>query len=500
MSVVRTVRKFVASLIASNKLTRVFFKRIAMDERLIASMLDDPKFQTRVLNSRTLRERLEKLLLSRPLSEMPTWFVSRLPGAAQAKAPREASPSAPLPVPKDASVHPITDISLNIEWGPRAFPLTRHAVYLREGTRHLTERWLRRLSSDACVALLADPAAMGDAQDFRARFRQVKEVCEVPLEVPGGGLNEDFAQRVAGFRQLDAIAVPLPVQNKPIEFIPDNTLPDIGPHYSMFRGLWRAGFRQFAMLGFGGFRQFEMPVLLDSMEGIHQGRRCFIAGNGPSLNQLDMKRLKDEITFGSNRCYMGFEDWGYAFRYWSCVDRLQVEEYGLEYQDHLPRETTKFLPFEYVPLLQFPNMCPINFEYTMRPPYKFSNSPEILYLGFTVTYTLIQIAALMGCNPIYLIGVDHRYNLNPKTVQDRTFGTLKAKIWVAEDASRPTHFTEKYTAGDKPKLFVTPKPERAEACFQVAREWTEQHGIQVLNATPNTGLDVFDKVDFNTLF
>ncbi len=84
-----------------------------------------------------------------------------------------------------------------------------------------------------------------------------------------------------------------------------------------------------------------------------------------------MTLLKNEITFGSNRCFLGYEKWGFDFTYWGVMDRLQVEEYGTEYEDNVPAHTLKFFPFE------FENACPINFSYDGKTPYKFSGSPDL---------------------------------------------------------------------------------------------------------------------------
>ena len=40
-------------------------------------------------------------------------------------------------------------------------------------------------------------------------------------------------------------------------------------------------------------------------------RRCFVIGNGPSLNKLDMTKLKDEVTIGSNGLYLNYEKMGF---------------------------------------------------------------------------------------------------------------------------------------------------------------------------------------------
>ncbi len=482
MNLLKRVRKVVAKAVLSTRITRTAFRRIALDEDVLLDILSDNLCEQRARQNHAITQKIRRMAAFLPSPPVP----------------KKSQPATTLEVKQD----PLTPLSIAINWGPRAFPLTRHAVYLRPGTRHLVERWLRRLSSDAFVVVLTEPSESSVAHALAARFGQIRHVLICALEGDAGALNGDVHARalLSPFQHLDAIAIPAALPHKAIEFMPNNTVPDFASVYPLFRRFWHLGFRQFALLSFGGFQQVEIPFLLDAFVDKHKGRRAFVVGNGPSLNKLDMKRLANEITLGSNRCYLGFPDWGFSFPYWACVDRLQLEEYGLEYQDALPRDTVKFFPFEYLPFFQWPNSCPINFTYDARPPYRFSGSPDIVYLGFTVTHTLLQIAVIMGCNPIYLIGVDHRYNLNEKTVQERRFGTKQAQVWVAEDTREPTHFTDKYTQGEQAKLFVTPKPEKAEACFAAAHTWAREHGIEIYNATPDSALEVFPKVDYDSLF
>src|SRR5512139_2649265 len=52
---------------------------------------------------------------------------------------------------------------------------------------------------------------------------------------------------------------------------------------------------------------------------IHRGERCFIIGNGPSLNDTDLSKLKDEFTFGMNRIYLLFPDLGFTTTYFASI-------------------------------------------------------------------------------------------------------------------------------------------------------------------------------------
>jgi hypothetical protein len=294
-----------------------------------------------------------------------------------------------------------------------------------------------------------------------------------------------------------------------------------------------------------------LPHLLDEFVGCHSGRRCFVVGNGPSLNLIDMSKLSDEITFGANRCYLGYEKWGFPFTYWGIEDRLQIEEYGVdEYEANIPGDTVKFFPFEYLPLLNMENACPVNHLYDVPDFPIFSDSPDMIYLGNTVTYFLIQIAAIMGCDPIILVGVDHNYDLKARggggdvsacgkmmqALHERMNQNLRGNIlydcarsvnrawqdvrrrhltrksfeaasserrvkelWMQRDAESATHFDSRYTEGPQ-KRFVPPRPERAERAFACAQEWASRADRRIVNATPGTGLHTFPEQTFESLF
>ena len=65
---------------------------------------------------------------------------------------------------------------------------------------------------------------------------------------------------------------------------------------------------------------------LASLKDIHKGKRAFIIGNGPSLKQTDLNKLKGEITFGMNRIYLMFPELGFNTTYLSVVNSLVIEQ------------------------------------------------------------------------------------------------------------------------------------------------------------------------------
>lgn len=392
---------------------------------------------------------------------------------------------------------------------------------------YLAERWLRTVRPDAPVLLLAEPGAIEAARRLAVTHSSIGVA----------GLDDSPEELRSAFERYDPaarIVLPLPIDVDPMEYRFPARLPRLTPYFPLLRRLWLLGFRQFELWSLAGARVLHLPHLLDEFKDTHKRCRCFVVGNGPSLNALDMTKLKNEITLGSNRGYLGFDKWGYAFTYWAVSDKLQIEEYGHEYEERLPSAPVKFFPFDYWPFLELRNGCPVLLDWPREANRQFSAQPPRLFTGYTVTYLLIQIAALMGCNPIILIGVDHRYELKRRypirrlirlsgrwvarhydqsTLYKaahaawlevfkarRAAGRLKpARLWDAGDAAHPTHFDERYAEGEA-KRFLMPRPAEAEQDFACAARWAQENGVRILNASPGSALKAFPAVDFDSLF
>ncbi len=426
-------------------------------------------------------------------------------------------------------------------------------LYLPEGSTLLAERWLAERRPGEKVRLLHDAGASEGARALAAAWPAVVEVAR--MEEVGNKESDydyDYDARLTtheGKRDYDyehehepgwRVILPITLGVHPLVFLRPAGVPEVGPIYPLIRRLWGMGARRFRVTNYGGEFEFKAPHLLDQFVGRHEGKRCFIIGNGPSLNQIDMTRLKGEITFGANRGYLGCERWGFAFSYWGVIDFLQIEEYGAEYERALPETTVKFYPFEYAPLRRFENSCPLNLPYAARPVFR--QTPEELYRGHSVVFTLVQVAALMGCDPIVLVGMDHRYGIREgigarlrrdirQALVRPFFGTpvyegLRAwrqaararrpgapegpgsggaatgptpALWKMEDAQGPTHFDPRYTDGGRVK-FMMPFPREAERDYRCAARWAREHRRRILNATPGSALEAFDRADYDGLF
>jgi hypothetical protein len=226
---------------------------------------------------------------------------------------------------------------------------------------------------------------------------------------------------------------------------------------------------------------------LAALKDIHKGERAFVIGNGPSLRQTDLGRLRNEYTFGANRIYLMFPELGFTTTYLCVVNDLVIEQTAA---DLISLEIPKFLAWR--SRRHFPSQLPIanlpTFLYTTYTSPRFS--PDVrgrVWEGATVTNVALQLAFHMGFQQVILIGVDHNY---------ATAG--KPNTTVTSQGDDPNHFSANYFG--KGFRWQLPDLDTSEIGYAMARQAYQQAGRQVLDATVGGKLTVFPKVDYNSLF
>lgn len=238
-----------------------------------------------------------------------------------------------------------------------------------------------------------------------------------------------------------------------------------------------------------------------ALHDAHKGRRGFVVGNGPSLGSQDLRPLRDETTFVMSGfwkhpivrtwqpTYYCIADSGYfdgsraMDRFFRAVKRRirgskfiiplegyrQVRHHGL-----LPFERTYFIPFggaiETGPTggIDFADLVP-----SVR---------SVSQLG-------IMTALYTGCNPIYLLGMDHD--------------------WLAH-RGKDKHFYKGKTIQGHPlahnDLRRIPYRRDLESALALWKGYetlaavAESGGQTILNASAGGFLDVFPRVKYESLF
>jgi hypothetical protein len=230
---------------------------------------------------------------------------------------------------------------------------------------------------------------------------------------------------------------------------------------------------------------------LAAYKNLHQGKRCFIIGNGPSLKQTDLSRLRGEYTFGLNRIYLMFPELGFNTTYYLCVNDLVIEQtlqdiLALSIPIFLCWRSRRFFNPKIFETLSNSNL-PIFLHTTYSGPKFAQDVRSRLWEGATVTYVALQMAFHMGFTQVFLIGVDHNY---------QTKG--KPNTTIVSHGDDPNHFNSNYFG--KGFRWQLPDLDTNERAYHLARLTFEQAGRQIVDATIDGKLTVFPKVAYDSLF
>ncbi len=223
---------------------------------------------------------------------------------------------------------------------------------------------------------------------------------------------------------------------------------------------------------------------LQQYQNRHANQRCFIIGNGPSLRQTDLVRLKTEYTFGLNRIYLLFPEMGFPTTYLVSVNDLVLEQCSAEIQN---LSTTKFITWRARRWFHpDPTLTYLDTDFTGDEDFCTSITGR-MFEGFTVTYVALQLAFHMGFKDAILIGVDHNFVTQGNPNQA-----------VVSQGDDPNHFTPNYFG----KGFKWQLPDLAgsERAYQLANQAYSYAGRRVLDATIGGKLTIFSKVDYRSLF
>lgn len=222
---------------------------------------------------------------------------------------------------------------------------------------------------------------------------------------------------------------------------------------------------------------------LTKFHNIHQNERCFIVGTGPSLQMKDLDRLdfQNEICISMNGIFKAFPYTKWRPSYYCISDMSGVrlwqenilnmkfcEKFVMDgaWNEHLFEGKRDFHKWHMY--LQY---------YEHREPEFSIDLPRGFYCGKTITFDCcIPLAMYMGFKEIVLVGIDcTQYN-----------------------SQEQQHFVSDYSEekSNDARLCV----EDNILAYKSAKKYADLHGIKIYNATRGGKLDVFERIDFDSLF
>ena len=224
------------------------------------------------------------------------------------------------------------------------------------------------------------------------------------------------------------------------------------------------------------------------MKDRYKGKRCFIVATGPSLTVDDLEKLKQhrEFCIGVNTIFKGFDKTGWRPDQYVVVDVDVMNHLGSEIRKMDVKE--KFIAdasidFDYDSLTEeFYIYHSIFTKSAWERGLISDDFSEYAYNSGSVTAVSLQLAMYEGFDEIYLLGCDcsyaktgFRHFNEPKEEEANVYGTTF-------DLTR----------------YVTAS-EAVVNSYQKIKEYAEQKGIKIYNATRGGYLEVFERVNLDDL-
>ena len=271
----------------------------------------------------------------------------------------------------------------------------------------------------------------------------------------------------------------------------------IARRYRTARLAYAAYRRTVAAFQYLYFRCGRSDRLLE-LKNRHYGQRCFIIGNGPSINKQDLTLLQDEFTFGVNFFPLHDKFEQLKINYYCASDNAlwqrRNDAHDIIYEKLLKQPD--IIVFLEQTGRAFGTMFPqervfymfLDYYHKVREGYVSLDISKRVYHGNTVIIDFcIPIAYYMGFKEIYLLGCDCDYHLDeaPDFSQAYFFSLDKAVQQEAyPDAAR----------------IVSEAQEWVFAAYRVMKNALDKENVRIYNATAGGKLEVFDRVKFEEMF
>jgi hypothetical protein len=273
--------------------------------------------------------------------------------------------------------------------------------------------------------------------------------------------------------------------------IDGNTLPYRDKYnISMFHQAWRTLLYKAAGIGIA-LTKNERNIIKYKYSA--KGKRVFIIGNGPSLNKLDLTKLKGEVTIGVNSIFLAEEKMGFVPTHYVVEDNFVAEDRAEQISAYKGSQKWFGNYLRYC-LHDDPdvNWMNVRMKYDNYPnfPYFSHNFARQAWTGGSVTYVCMQLAYYLGASEVILIGFDHNY-IVPESAEVEGMA-----ITSTEDD--PNHFDPSYFG--KGYRWHDPVVDRMEEGYKKAARMFKNEGKRMVNATAGGKLECLPRIDFETLF
>jgi hypothetical protein len=229
--------------------------------------------------------------------------------------------------------------------------------------------------------------------------------------------------------------------------------------------------------------------LIKTFKNRHLNERCFVLGNGPSLKIEDLDKLKNEITFASNKIYLAFDQTNWRPNYYFVEDHLVLAQ---NYKEIIslcgPKKFFPLIALWWMPRIKSGIYYPLTFDFK-NPSFSKDPSKNIPW-GASVTTSMIQMAIYMGFKKIYLLGLDFNFIQSDKKISLGEHGVYLAN-------GEKNHFHKDYRK--KGEQWTVPDMKFQEEALKKIATYAKNNKIEIINCSRKTKLTVFGQSSLETI-
>lgn len=246
-----------------------------------------------------------------------------------------------------------------------------------------------------------------------------------------------------------------------------------------------------------------------SLMNSHIGERCFVLGNGPSLNNIDLELLQNETVFTVNSFYKvpGADKVRTKYHfildaaYFDMLTDCKLKKGVIK---EVLSETSKicdefFIPFaakDYIKINEFDKYWKFNYLYTDNP-YLSSDCVEMDLMGSfpsftTVVQVAIAVAICMGFSEIYVAGIDSTLVFD--ILESKMTGDFDEGAHAYKSSYKYDYTTIPNTVDILYDQYIVFRG------YSYLSDYCKRKGIKLYNCSDVTLVDSIDKMKFNDIF
>ena len=250
-----------------------------------------------------------------------------------------------------------------------------------------------------------------------------------------------------------------------------------------FMPLWAV--RLYLRLRYGGPRliyRSYIPPQICIKKNTYKGKRCFIIGGGPSINQMDLSPLNTEYCIAVNRGFLLQEHGLDHVEFYGLSDISAYTEYGQMIPSNFAKNICIFgeIPWDRSDVenisafSMYSEHC--SHKYMSKGFFQFDLSQPVAHT-YTIALQMLQVAVYAGFKEIYFIGIDNDFS--------------GANMHFYKDSEKEKRNMLQWG--------LNPCPDNERAFFQ-AFHLLKKRGIYLYNAGVGGKLKALPRVDFQSLF